>query len=195
MILTITIRSVQPRLYFLADRIESQIARDVTNRYEENENGRVDRSEFPGGNRVFERIDQDQNEHLSLSELKRYVDLLGQHERSEQSHPEEQASRDGKGLSFSVSSHAELATSLRRYFAGETRQLDTDGNDLLDREEIGMSAAEFQTLDEDRDDLISPREWSEGFVKNNTQIETVIKAYRFGHGLFRNNSGIIQMSV
>ena len=191
----ITIRSVQPRLYFLADRIESQIARDITNRYDENGNGCVDRSEFPGGDKVFERLDHDQNEHLSLSELRRYVDLLGQHDVSERSQPEEQTSRDEKEASFSVSSYAELAASIQNYFATETRQLDADENGLLDREEIGIGAAEFETLDENRDNLISPREWSEGFVENNTQIEMVIKAYRFGHGLFRNSGGIIQMTI
>jgi len=191
----ITIRSVPPRLFSLAGRIETQIARDATSRYDENENGRVDRSEFPGGDRIFEGIDDDRDGHLSLAELKRYIDLLGQREGSEESHVEKQASRDGKMSSFSLSSHAGLTVSIQKYFAGETRQLDTDDNGLLDREEIGISAAEFETLDENRDDLISPREWSEGFVENNSHIEMVIKAYRFGHGLFRNNGGIIQMTI
>ena len=134
-------------------------------------------------------------QRLNLSELKRYVDLLRQREPVGNPYQEERVGREDGGPSFSLSSHAKLTTSIQRYFTREIGQLDTDSNDLLNHEELGVSEAEFSAMDQDRDNLISSREWAEGFVGGNTAIEMVIKAYRFGHGIFQNRGGVIQTSV
>ncbi len=191
----INVQSVNPRCRFLADRIESGIARDYTARHDQNANRVVDRSEFSGSEDIFERIDRNQNDRLELSELKRYVNLLRQHEPVRDVEGAKQTVEPRKEASFSVSAHAKLTDSMRDYFSEEVKSLDQNANGFLEADEFTGSQAQFSAIDRDQNDLVSPREWSEGFVENQTEIQMALKAYRFSHGIFQSRGGIVQMTV
>ena len=191
----ITVQPINPRLRFLVDRIESQIARDYTSRNDQNGNGTVDRSEFTGSSGIFDQLDQNRNSSLELSEVKRYVDLLGQREQIPTSEETTERTQSTQTRSFSISAHAWLTNSIRAHFSEEVSNLDTDANGFLDAEELGGTAEEFSALDADQNNLVSAREWSEGFVTNNTEIQMVIKAYQYSGGIFQGDGGTIHMSV
>lgn len=189
---------VQPsdtRWRFLVDRIESKIATDYTRRYDQDGNGIVERSEFSDSTDIFEQIDQNQNSRLELAEVKRYVDLLRQHERIRNLDATEQPVEPKKERHFSVSPYEKLTESVRDYFSEEIRNLDKDGNGFLETDELVGNLEELSLMDRDRNNLISPREWTEGFVENHTDIQMALEAYRFSHGTFQSGGGIIRMTV
>ena len=84
---------------------------------------------------------------------------------------------------------------MRAHFSEELTSLDTNANGFLDADELGGTAEEFSELDTDQNNLVTAREWSEGFVGSNTGIQMVIKAYRYSGGIFQGNGGTISMSV
>jgi hypothetical protein len=191
----IKVQPINARWRFLVDRIESGIARNYTTRHDQDANGTVERSEFSGNGDTFEQIDRNRNDRLELSELKRYVDLLRQHEPIRDSEGTGRTVQPEKGRSFSVSSHAKLTESMRDYFCEEVENLDKNANGLLETDEFVGTMEEFSAIDQDQNSLIGPREWTEGFVENHTEIQMVLKAYRFSHGIFQSRGGIIQMTV
>ena len=191
----IRVQPVNATFRFLVNRIESEIARDYTNRHDQNGNGAIERSEFQGNREVFDEFDGDQNSRLELSEVKRYIDLLGQRQRASDSESSTQTSQSGNEQSFGISGHARLTQSIRDHFSEEIGNLDDNGNEFLDQDEWGGTPEEFSAMDTDHDNLVTAREWAEGFVESNTGIQMAIKAYRFSQGIFGNSGGIIQMSV
>ncbi|NIQ37882.1 MAG: hypothetical protein GTN81_04740 [Proteobacteria bacterium] len=50
-------------------------------------------------------------------------------------------------------------------------------------------------MDLDQNNLIRSREWAEGFLENDAEIQMVLDAYRFSEGTFQNTGGMIQLSV
>ncbi len=191
----IKIQPVNARWRFLLNRIESRIAEDYIQRYDENADGIVEKSEFRGDGDVFDRIDRNQDSRLELSEVKRYVDLLKQYEPARTLDGNRQSALPQNSPSFSVSTHDRLTGSIREFFSGEIANLDQNGNGFLEKDELGGTEEEFSRLDLDGDNLISSREWAEGFIQNDTEIQTVLKAYRFSEGTFQNSGGNIQLAV
>jgi Ca2+-binding EF-hand superfamily protein len=191
----IKIQPVAPRWRFMVDRIESAVARDYTAKRDQNANGVVDRSEFQGNSDLFQRIDRDQDDRLEISEIKRYVDLLKQRDSVE--NPEEtiKTAQTSDEQSFSVSSYSYLTDSMKDFFSEEVSILDADDNGLLDTDEFLGTDEEFSAMDQDSNNLVSAREWSEGFVENQTNIQMALKAYRYSSGLFNNSGGILKMTV
>jgi len=188
----IKVQPINPKLRFLVDRIESEIARDYTARYDRNANGILERSEYPGNTDIFERVDQNQNDRLELSEIKRYVDLLGQYRPTRDSDGTREPSEK---QSFSVSPYAKLTESMRNYFSEEARDLDKNANGFIERDEFVGTPEEFALMDRDQNNLVSPSERTEGFIENNMQIQMVLQTYRFSRGTFQNRGGVIQMTV
>lgn len=191
----IKIQPVNARWRFLVDRIESQIASDYVNRYDQDSNGSVDKSEFQGKTDAFDRIDRNQDSRLEESEVKRYIDLLRQHEPARGLERGEQPSQNNKGPSFSVSSYDKITGSIRDFYSDEIENLDKNGNGFLEEEELGVTREEFSRMDLDQNNLISSREWAEGFLENDAEIQMVLDAYRFSEGTFQNTGGMIQLSV
>ncbi|NIO05769.1 MAG: hypothetical protein GTN74_14520 [Proteobacteria bacterium] len=191
----IQIQPVNARWRFLLNRIESRIAENCIQRYDENADGIVEKSEFRGDGDVFNRTDRNQDSPLQLSEVKRYVDLPKQHEPARTLDGSRQPALPQSGLSFSVSTHDRLAGSIRDFFPGKIANLDQNGNGFLEKGELGETLEVFSRLDLDGDNLISSRERVEGFIQNDTEIRTVLKVYRFSEGTFQNSGDNLQVAV
>ncbi|MBW2055899.1 MAG: hypothetical protein JRH07_05505 [Deltaproteobacteria bacterium] len=191
----IEIRPVNPRWRFLAERIESEIAGDYRSRHDRNGDGLVERSEFSGTSAVFQRIDQNDNERLESSELKRYVDLLKRRWPMKDSEASGEKAQSDNELSFSASSYARLTGAVREFFSEEVCSLDKNGDGFVGTDEFVGTTEQFSALDRDENNLISSREWAEGFVETHNQIQMALKAYRFSQGIFQNTGGIVQMTV
>lgn len=190
----INVQPIDTKLRFLVDRLETEIARDYTNRYDQSGNGIVERSEFQGTSGAFDSIDRNHNNRLELNEVKRYIDLLKQHEPIRKLNTTAPG-RPQKGRSFSVAPHERLTGLISNYFSEEIRQLDKNGNGFLEVDELGGLSEQFSMIDRDRNNLVSTREWTEGFIENHVEIQMVLKAYRFSHSAFQNKGGIIRMNV
>ncbi|NIQ37883.1 MAG: hypothetical protein GTN81_04745 [Proteobacteria bacterium] len=135
----IKIQPVNARWRFLVDRIESQIASDYVNRYDQDSSGSFDKSEFQGKTDVFDRIDRNQDSRLDESEVKRYIDLLKQYEPARGLERPEQPSQNNKRPSFSVSSYDEITGSIRDFYSDEIENLDKNGNGFLEEEELSVT--------------------------------------------------------
>jgi hypothetical protein len=191
----IKVQAVDPTQRFLVDRIESAIARDYTTKRDENGNGVVDRSEFSGSDDLFEQIDRDEDSQLGLAEIKRYVDLLKQYEPTRDVEATAENAGAESDQTFSVSRHTELTESMKDFFSQEIASLDENDNGLLEADEFVGTLEEFSEMDADQDDLLSPSEWIEGFIDNETKIEMALEAYRYSRGIFETGGGIVQMTV
>ncbi len=191
----IKIQPISARWRFLLNRIESRLAEDYVQRYDENANGIVESSEFRGNKDVFKRIDRNQDERLELSEVKRYVDLLRQYEPARTLERSRERGSSQEGSSFSVSFDDRLMGSIRDFFSAEIQNLDMNGNGLLEEDEFTGTQEEFTKMDLDGDHLVSSREWAESFLENDTETQMVLKAYRFSEGTFLNSGGIIQVAI
>jgi hypothetical protein len=84
---------------------------------------------------------------------------------------------------------------MKDFFSQEIASLDENDNGLLEADEFVGTLEEFSEMDADQDDLLSPSEWIEGFIDNETKIEMALEAYRYSRGIFETGGGIVQMTV